>query len=166
MTDPNFSGTVVAVLLHTHEGAFGVVLNRPIDATDLAHVLPTWAERPAPPARLFQGGPVQTNGLLALGRVTVDRTATLPANLVSLDLARLPVDEALDVGSVRIFAGYSGWAPGQLEGEVGAGGWVVAPMQPDDIFAPDPEHLWARILKRQGGQTAWLALHPDDASLN
>lgn len=165
MEDPNFAGSVVAVLVHQRDGAFGLVLNHPIDV-ELTTVTPDWAERAASPRRLFQGGPVQTDALIAVGRATSGRATELPVGLVSLDLQRLPVDEALEVDDVRVFAGYSGWAPGQLDDEVAMGGWLVVAMEADDVFCGDPDVLWQRVLRRQGGEVAWLSLHPDDVGLN
>ena len=165
MQDPNFAGSVVAVLAHNAEGAFGLVVNHPIDV-DLEEIAADWADRTSEPHLLFQGGPVQTDALIGIGRAAGDRATELPLGLVSLDLHRLPSDEALDVDQVRLFAGYSGWGPGQLDQEIAMGGWVVVPMDVGDVFCPDPFTLWQQVLRRQGGEVAWLALHPDDIGLN
>ena len=65
-----------------------------------------------------------------------------------------------------MFRGYAGWGPGQLEGEIAAGAWLVLDAEPDDVFAPEPWELWRSVLRRQGGRLAWLATAPDDLSAN
>ncbi len=68
--------------------------------------------------------------------------------------------------AVRLYAGYSGWGPGQLEHELAQDAWFVVDAEPDDPFLPDGAALWQRILARQGGPLARLALFPVDPSLN
>ena len=67
---------------------------------------------------------------------------------------------------MRVFRGYAGWGPGQLEGEIMAGAWLVFDAEPDDVFATQPEQLWRTVLRRQGGRLGWLANAPDDLSAN
>ena len=66
----------------------------------------------------------------------------------------------------RIFAGYAGWAPGQLEAELGDESWIVEPPLPDEIFSDDPERLWNAVLRRKGGRYTLLARMPEDLSVN
>ena len=70
------------------------------------------------------------------------------------------------VSEVRLFAGYAGWSPGQLEAEVEEGAWWVLDALPVDAFAPDPASLWADVLRRQGPPIAFAASYPEDPSLN
>ena len=63
---------------------------------------------------------------------------------------------------VRVFRGYAGWGPGQLEGEIEAGAWLVLDSEPGDVFSDDPDELWRTVLRRQPGRLAWLADAPDD----
>jgi hypothetical protein len=65
-----------------------------------------------------------------------------------------------------VYAGYSGWSPGQLEAEIDEGAWYVLPAQPGDVFAADPDALWRQVLRRQEGDLAFLATYPDDPTLN
>ena len=65
-----------------------------------------------------------------------------------------------------VFAGYAGWAAGQLEGEIANHGWWVVDAEIDDLFTDDPTRLWAKVLQRQGGELAWYAHFPVDPSLN
>lgn len=168
--DPNFSRTVVLMLEHGAQGALGVVLNRPVDLR-VEEVLPEWAERASAPACLFVGGPVSPAAAIGLGRgvgegvgvgegfeALFDGIGTL-----DLDLENHPVP---DLADLRIFVGYAGWAPGQLEQELDAGGWLVLDLAPEDPFTPDPSQLWTRVLRRQRGTTAMFALAPEDPSTN
>ena len=66
----------------------------------------------------------------------------------------------LAVARARVFAGYSGWGPGQLEAELEEPAWIVARAEPDDVFAADPDELWRTVLHRKGGK---FRLHRDDA---
>jgi putative transcriptional regulator len=184
--DPNFHRTVVFVLDHGESGALGVVINRPTDVA-LADSLPGWDQLAASPPVVFVGGPVEQAGAIGLGRFGPDLTLadldTLPDGepegawspvltalatvgpLATVDLTRDPSDVA-GIEAVRVFVGYAGWGPGQLEGELGQEAWVVADARPADLWSADPEGLWPRVLRRQGGTTAWLSLYPLDPSGN
>ncbi len=170
MNDPNFARTIVLLLDAGHDGALGVVLNRPTDL-GVAEVLGGWAEVVSGPDVLFQGGPVETESALAVARVAADdeepvgwRRAFANTGLVDLDAPVELISAA--VSRLRIFAGYSGWEAGQLEGEIAEGAWYVVPAEEYDAFADDPAGLWARVLRRQGGQLAMLATMPSEPTLN
>jgi putative transcriptional regulator len=180
--DPNFHRTVVLLLDHGETGALGVVINRPTDV-DLRESLPGWHDLAVAPSVVFVGGPVEQTGAIGLGRPLPGAVPDLPDDaddalwspvvtevgdvgpLATVDLSR-PPDPTAGLDAVRVFVGYSGWGPGQLEGELGQEAWVVADARPGDLWSADPEGLWGRVLRRQGGTTAWLALHPDDPSGN
>ena len=70
------------------------------------------------------------------------------------------------IQSLRVYAGYAGWSPGQLESEIDEGAWYVVAAEPGDVFAPDPDALWRIVLRRQEGDLAFLATYPDDPSQN
>ncbi len=170
LRDPNFDRTVVLVLEHADEGALGLVLNRPSE-TDLADALPHWAAVAAEPSVVFVGGPVAPTAAIGLGRATVagDDVAgwqPLFAGIGSIDLEHDPDDLPVPVSDVRIFAGYAGWGPGQLEAEVGAGAWYVVDALPDDTGFSRPDDLWSAVLRRQGGSLALVANFPPDPILN
>jgi len=71
-----------------------------------------------------------------------------------------------DLEAVRVFAGYSGWGPGQLDDEVRQDGWFVVDALPDDLLTSDPDGLWRRVLRRQGGELAMVANYPRDIESN
>ena len=168
LVDPNFDRTVVLMLEHSDSGAIGLVLNRPSE-TAVADALPGWEGLAADPATVFAGGPVSTDAAIALGSARHADAGggwePLVGAVGTIDLHRDPDDIADDIASVRIFAGYAGWGPGQLESELAANAWLVVPASPDDALG-DPDDLWRRVLLRQGGHTAWLANAPADPSLN
>jgi putative transcriptional regulator len=86
--------------------------------------------------------------------------------IASADLTADPAIVAAGVTGVRIFRGYAGWGPGQLEVEIEAGAWLVLDSRPDDVFSDTPDELWRVVLRRQPGRLAWLADAPDDLSMN
>ncbi|SES37531.1 Uncharacterized ACR, COG1678 [Streptomyces qinglanensis] len=83
-----------------------------------------------------------------------------------VDLEAPPELLAAELGSLRIFAGYAGWGPGQLEKELSEGAWYVVESEPGDVSSPAPERLWRSVLRRQRSELALVATYPDDPSLN
>jgi putative transcriptional regulator len=167
LDDPNFERTVVLLLDHDEEGALGVVLNRASEVP-VHEALVDWARLAAEPAVVFGGGPVEPTAVVALGRTPV--RVVPEGRQPLLDQVRL-VDVSDDPGSsevdqVRVFAGYAGWGPGQLEGEIEMGAWAAIDAQPGDVFTDAPTQLWARVLGRQPGRLRLLASFPDDPSTN
>ena len=173
--DPNFKRAVVLIVEHEEtEGTLGVVLNRPTKIP-VGQVLEQWTELITDPSVLFRGGPVAQNSALALAMIpgkeeplgwrALDGAPAL-ARLGLLDLDAPPRLLAPAIQSLRVYAGYAGWSPGQLEAEIDEGACFVLPAEPGDIFAADPEHLWRAVLQRQGGDLAFLATYPEDPGLN
>lgn len=170
LADPSFHRTVVLLLDHGDDGAFGVVLNRPVPV-DVDVVLPAWQDAVAEPAVLFQGGPVGLDGAIGVAVApvgaalpsTVDRMVG-PFGLVDLDSD--PAVLAGRVTGVRVFAGHSGWGAGQLEEEIEEGAWFVVPAEADDAMTSEPDDLWRRVLRRQGGDLAIVSTFAEDASMN
>lgn len=171
LTGGPFARAVVQLLEHSEtDGALGVVLNASTDAA-LADVLPGWALLAPDPVVVFEGGPVEQTVVVCLGRLPIPAPADpsyvgVPGApwLATVDLAS-DVAEAV-VEEVRVFAGYAGWAPGQLEAEVEQGGWWVLDALPGDAFTSSPELLWRQVLTRQGMPLALAASFPADPSLN
>jgi putative transcriptional regulator len=168
--DPNFDRSVVLMIEHNEDGALGVVLNRPTEL-EVDAVLSEWSDMAASPAVLYMGGPVEQNGVLALGRragadVEVPGWTSVLGDVGTVDLHLEPHELAGRLSGIRFFAGYSGWGGGQLEGELDESAWLVVPAVADDVFAPDPETMWRSVLRRQGGRVAMLANFPAHPSLN
>lgn len=165
-----FGRSVVLLLQHDERGAHGLVLNKPL-STGVDRVLPGWQEHLSPPGLLFQGGPVGLD--TALGLVSIPGAASdllgIKRVFGAVGVADLDAPPELvmpEVAAIRIFAGYSGWAPGQLEGEIDAGGWYVVPAESRDAFSGEPALLWAAVLGRQHGSLAWVSRYPEDPELN
>jgi putative transcriptional regulator len=175
LSDPNFRRTVVLVVEHEAEqGTLGVVLNRPTQVP-VDQVLEPWMDLATSPSVVFSGGPVATNSALALALVpgTDEPVGWHPldgapavARLGLVDLDAPPGLLAPAVASLRVYAGYAGWSAGQLEAEISEGAWYVLPAEQGDAFCAEPERLWPAVLRRQGGELAYVATYPDDPSLN
>jgi putative transcriptional regulator len=169
LTDPNFSDTVI-LLLDTEDGALGVVVNRP-SGVPVDSVLADWHDQVTVPPVLFQGGPVGTEGALAVGWLRAGAEDPVGYRPVAGDLGLVDLDTPVELMSgsltaLRIFAGYAGWAAGQLEGEIERGDWYVVPGEPTDLFREDPSGLWRDVLRRQPGELAWHSTRPVDPDLN
>jgi putative transcriptional regulator len=169
LADPNFYRTVVFMLDHNDEGAAGLVLNRPSD-TELRDALPDWAHVAAEPGSVFVGGPVQQNAIICLGRVVPNAApegfVELAHGIGSVDLEQDAALVVSDIAELRVFAGYAGWGAGQLEGELDEDAWLVLESLPGDVFAPEPQHLWREVFRRQTGNLRLLANFPPHPSLN
>lgn len=168
--DPNFERSVVLMIEHTDEGALGVVLNRPTDL-EVGTVLDEWVGLAADPPVLYVGGPVEQNGVIALGRRSGGEGPALGwsqvmGDLGTVDLHQEPGEIGPELTGIRFFAGYSGWGPGQLEAELAQDAWMVVDAVIEDVFAPDPETMWRSVLRRQGGKLSMLANFPPHPSMN
>jgi len=171
MNDPRFARSVVLVLDHDHTGTLGVVLNRTLDLS-VAEVIPDWASNVSTPTILFGGGPVARDSALAVGVLAVPPEAAPPGwrpmygrvGLIDLDAPEGLLSQAL--AGMRVFAGYAGWSPGQLEEEIDEGGWLVVDAMDEDVVTSAPEGLWGRVLRRQGGDLALLSTCPADPGMN
>ena len=172
LVEPTFRRSVIYVVEHNDGGTLGVVLNRPSE-TAVYNVLPQWSDLVAKPKSMFIGGPVKRDSALCLGtlRVGVDPEGIaglrhVAGRIVMVDLDADPELIATAVEGVRIFAGYSGWTIGQLEGEIERDDWIVLSALPSDVLVQPRVDLWSRVLRRQPLPMAMLATHPIDLSRN
>jgi len=167
LLDPNFQRTVVLIAEHGDEGAMGVVLNRRSD-TSVADAIPDLADLVEPDECVHVGGPVQPSGVVVLAEF--DDPAAAAARVLG-DVGFVAADTEMSdlpelTRRVRVFAGVSGWGPGQLESELDRDDWIVAPAQRTDVFSEDPDSLWSEVLERKGGRYALVARMPLDPSMN
>jgi putative transcriptional regulator len=173
--DPNFRRTVILVVEDDkEEGTLGVVLNRPTEV-EVRQVLEPWTELVSGPSVVFRGGPVSPNSALALalargqeeplGWRSLDGSP-LMSRVGLVDLDAPPELLADGIRSLRVFAGYAGWGTGQLRAEIDEGAWYVLTGEPADAFFAEPERLWPAVLRRQGGDLAFVATYPDDPLQN
>jgi putative transcriptional regulator len=152
-----------------------VVIDRP-SGVAVEELLPQWHDLATAPAELFVGGPVARNALVGLVRLTsIDAAseqfgwrllvdAERPVGTVDLAIDPAPLTDSI-VGA-RLFSGYAGWDSGQLEVEIEEGSWYVVPARAPDPVSADPEGLWRRVLRRQGGALAVVSGFPLDPAMN
>jgi putative transcriptional regulator len=170
LTDPEFFRTVVFLIEHDDSGTVGVIINRP-SRTPVGHVLSDWQDVMSEPAVVFNGGPVQRDGALGLGRLSAaadvgNGLRAVSGGLALVDLDARAADVAVGAQSLRVFAGHAGWSAGQLDGEVSGGGWFVVDGGLDDVFASSPSVLWRSVLRRQPQPLSLLSTYPVDVGLN
>ena len=155
LRDPRFARTVVLLLEYDGSGALGLVINRPTEAS-LDDVLVA----PLPNSEghaVFAGGPVEHGRMIALlrSRAEVDGAERLFGDVHasgSMDTLRRAL--ALDghAADVHAYAGYAGWAPGQLDAEIARGDWIVAPADAESIFDTPPGDIWRNLMRRNAGR--------------
>lgn len=142
LADPNFDRAVVLLLDHDEEGTLGVVLNRPTPV-GVGDILESWAGLAGEPGVVFQGGPVSLDSALGVAVIPGDEGPLgwrrVYGAIGLVDLEAPPELLAAALGSLRIFAGYAGWGPGQLEDELTDGAWYVVESEPGDVSSPEPE---------------------------
>jgi putative transcriptional regulator len=155
-----FHRTVILMVEHSSEGAFGLVLNRPSETT-VGEASPELAGLIGDGHLVHVGGPVQPNAVTAIGEHSDPATAT---KLIIGTVGMVDLDDPPELSKLRVFAGYAGWGPGQLDGELEQEAWIVDETHPDDPFCEGD--LWARVLARKGGEYALLARMPPDPSVN
>ena len=148
LIDPNFADSVVLLLDVDDNGALGVVLNRP-SGVPVGDVLGDWGDVVAEPGVLFHGGPVSTEGALAVGLLSRPDDAPVGFREVTGQLGIVDLD-----------------TPVELVDEIEEGSWYVVPAQPRDVFRGDPDDLWRDVLRRQPGELAWHSTRPLDPELN
>ena len=159
--DDFFRRTVVLMVEHSEDGAFGVVLNRPSE-TSVAEVVPSLASYAPDEEVIWIGGPVAPDTAVALGRFDDPDAA---AGIVVGDLGVIdPEDPGEELREMRVYAGHAGWGPGQLESELEQDAWIIEPASPEDPFREGD--LWAYLLGRRGGQYSLIARMPEDPSMN
>jgi putative transcriptional regulator len=167
LLDPNFARSVVLIGDHDDDGALGVILNRPLPVS-VREAAPPLAGLVGPDDSVFQGGPVQPQVAVVLAEFErIEDAGLLAFDSIGFLMGEVDEEVAGRLHRARVFAGYAGWGPGQLEAELEEeGGWIVEPALPADPFSAEPETLWSGVLRRKGGQYAILATMPVDPSLN
>jgi putative transcriptional regulator len=166
LVDPNFRRTVVLVGEHSEEGALGVILNRTAEVA-IVDAVPELAAFVEGLDQVHFGGPVQPSAIVVLADfVEPDRAGSIVLDSVGFLPAEVDPDELGELRQARVFVGYAGWGPGQLESELEEDSWIVEPALADDVFTAEPDDLWSAVLRRKGGPFGVLAQMPLDPSLN
>lgn len=166
LLDPNFLRTVVLIVRHDEEGAFGLVVNRPMTitvATALASVIEEANNVDAP---VYFGGPCQGPVFVLHGDPAIGGESPVDGVFVTTD--REAIEALLIAGSepIKFFASYSGWSQGQLEGELAENSWIICDAGIGEIFATS-DTLWSR-LHTQVNLSKYVNpdMIPDDPSVN
>ena len=172
LSDPAFAGTVIYVLDHSDTGTLGVVLGRP-SQVEIRDVLPGWCDLAVDPGVFHVGGPCETDTALCLAvspaAVAVDGSPLrrVAGDVYLVDLDSDPTDLQEEMNGLRVFAGYAGWSPGQLAGEIAEGAWACVPGRSGDVLSPaSGPDLWREVMGRQTGRLAVLSTATADPSVN
>jgi putative transcriptional regulator len=164
--DPNFRRTVVLVGHHDGDGAVGVVLNRALEVT-VQEAVPGLAGLVRDGDPLFLGGPVEPQAAVVVAEFEhPERAEVLAFDSIGFLPAETDAEAIGPIMRARVFAGYSGWGPGQLEAELEQGSWIVEPAIPGDVFHPAPDRLWSDVLRRKGRDFDLMRSMPVDPALN
>ena len=152
LMDPNFRETVVLLIRYGPDGAIGLVINRPVELK-LSTILPDIKELERSKETLYLGGPVERARVLLLVRSAKPPEASMPvfgdvylssSQKVLQGLIKKPAKEE----SFRIYAGYAGWAPKQLESEFDRGHWHVLKADPETLFDKKSSEIWQELIQR------------------
>lgn len=152
MRDPRFREAVVLVTQPPAGGPFGVIVNKPL-AHRLAEVFPGHETLKNRKDVIYFGGPVTPQGLVVLLR-----SEESPPNALRVlkDVYFTGDPEVIDgllqrenpTRGLRVFAGYSGWAPGQLQNELARGDWHVVPADAETVFEKPARGIWPELIER------------------
>ena len=155
-----FRRTVILMVEHNEEGAFGVVLNRASETT-VDEAVPALSDLAGADEPVRIGGPVGPDSVVILGEFEDPEDSP---RIVVGDVGIVDPEDEAELRRARVYAGHSGWGPGQLEGELESEAWLVEDASPEDPFRTDD--VWSTALQRRGGEYVLLATMPDDPSLN
>ncbi len=164
MPDPRFSRAVVYLCAHNADGAMGLVINRlfdPLTFKDLLGQLDISVDGATRDIRVHFGGPVEAGRGFVLHSSDYDGDGTMKVDKDVSLTATVDILKALAEGKgpKRCFLalGYAGWAPGQLDAELQANGWLHAPGNADLLFDPEVDHKWDSVLEGLGIKPAMLS---------
>jgi putative transcriptional regulator len=166
LKEKSFNESVIFVIEHNEEGAFGLVVNQP-ENVEYLEFMPEIVKKGAL-YKVFKGGPVRTEILFILYNSHLHDDLgeeIIPGVFLgtSIELIEILAVENLPY---HIYHGYAGWAPGQLESELEAKTWIAMPARKEMIFHSNPEIVWREALLYNGGIYSYFAKHIKDPFLN
>lgn len=168
MQENRFKRSVILLTAHSKEGSVGYILNQKLDVK-LGEVIPQCPDSELP---LYLGGPVQRDNLFfvhSLGEL-IDDSIEIKKGIFwggNFDtLVGLIQRNEIKPENIRLFIGYSGWSPGQLDHELKEKSWIISKAKKHFIFSKEENTLWKNVLKEMGGDYAQMANYPEDPSLN
>jgi putative transcriptional regulator len=170
LRDPNFFHSVVLLIQHDENGSLGLVLNRPLDVT----VQAAWKQLSESPCeidgKLNRGGPCNEGLLMAL-HTDIEIADIQVLDGVHFSTAKEAIEQIVShsQSTVRLFFGYAGWSPGQLESEIAGGSWLLTPAASQHVFEPRDE-LWESLTRKISHDSLrqWIdpKIVPDDPTVN
>jgi putative transcriptional regulator len=153
MRDTGFDHAVILMLRHDQEGAFGIVINRPLGQRPMADLLGAKDTAASGNVQVFIGGPVQPNIGFVVHSTDYRRAETLDVDgRVAMTSSREVLRDIADKrgpAKALIAFGYAGWAPGQLESELARNVWYTAPEDPTLVFDDDRDKVWEHATARR-----------------
>ena len=169
LADQNFYRSVVLMIQHDEQGAFGVVLNRPTNnmIADLWNLVSTAPCDVSEPVHV--GGPVPGPVLAIHSDPSQCEMEIIEGVYFASSKEAIFAIVSHPQGPFRLFVGYSGWGEGQLDQEIESGSWLHGRATPEDVFS-DYDELWRRVSRRIGlailSPTIKNKPIPDDPSMN
>ncbi len=168
LLDYYFKRSVVLLAEHNEDGSFGVIMNKPINASfnDIVKDFPEFE------AQLFLGGPVKNDSLFFIHTLgdKIENSAEILEGLFwggDIDQVKEMITlNLLNSDDIRFYVGYSGWASKQLEGELEKNSWVISRTTADNLMVTDPSELWGEILKTLGEEYSLWTNFPADPAAN
>lgn len=159
LTDPNFLHTVILLVSYGKDGALGLIINRPTEIT-IQQAIPDIKEPKNAGSNIYFGGPVNRNNLFAL--FTSDKKPDNAQNAFgkiyfsgSKDVILSLLQKEDKKNKARIYTGYAGWMPGQLEFEIRRGSWRIVESSEEMVFSDYPENIWPSIFKKREEILTW-----------
>ena len=170
LPDPNFARSVVLMVEHHQEGALGLIINRQSEIR-LQEFWDQIDSDPCPSEQFLSwGGPVEGQIMCLHVDPAYSEGEVIPGVQLATDSASICDIVKQEVGPFRVFWGYAGWGPGQLESEFDVGGWLTHPASNEVVFQADVDPVWKQVVSQSGQQILRAALSighfPDNAELN
>ena len=167
LNDPNFSRSVILLCEHGEEGSVGFILNKSTELT-LGDLLP---DLYTPLLNVYQGGPVQLDTLHMLHRMpgVFGGNQIFPGVFWGGSYEALQqaiAENTYQPMDLRLFVGYAGWSPGQLEKEMSEGAWIVTDLSEQILFETEAENIWKQAIQLLGSEYSYLANLPLNPQLN
>jgi putative transcriptional regulator len=160
MGDPRFAQTVVLLVAHDQHGTMGLVINRRT-SVPLSSVLSGIGKGGDPSQLLYVGGPVQMDVISLLVRSERERSGAIRLLdgvyfSTSAALLKQMIAKKQTAKRLRVFAGYAGWAVGQLDQELERGDWYVLDARAEEVFHEPPSEIWSELIRRAEARWVWL----------